>query len=66
MRAVSWNASLHLWSVASSIFDAIWVGPDREMLKCDLCQGEEIPACVTNCPNEALVCVEEPEAVPEV
>jgi carbon-monoxide dehydrogenase iron sulfur subunit len=26
-----------------------------KMLKCDLCQGEEIPACVANCPNEALV-----------
>lgn len=23
--------------------------------KCDLCQGEKIPACVHNCPNEALV-----------
>ena len=31
---------------------------DREQekaVKCDLCQGEEIPACVANCPNEALV-----------
>jgi Fe-S-cluster-containing hydrogenase component 2 len=25
------------------------------MVKCDLCQGEEIPACVANCPNEALI-----------
>ena len=31
----------------------------RKMLKCDLCQGEEIPVCVANCPNEALVYVEE-------
>ena len=23
--------------------------------KCDLCMGEETPACVLNCPNEALV-----------
>jgi len=23
--------------------------------KCDLCQGEEEPACVAHCPNEALV-----------
>ena len=23
--------------------------------KCDLCQGEEKPACVSNCPNEELV-----------
>ncbi len=31
------------------------------MAKCDLCSGEDIPACVANCPNEALVCVEEQE-----
>jgi carbon-monoxide dehydrogenase iron sulfur subunit len=40
------------------------ITPDREQkkaLKCDLCQGEEIPACVANCPNEALIYVEEPE-----
>ena len=24
-------------------------------VKCDLCQGEDIPVCVANCPNEALV-----------
>ena len=23
--------------------------------KCDLCLGEETPACVANCPNEAIV-----------
>ena len=23
--------------------------------KCDLCMGEEIPVCVNNCPNEAIV-----------
>jgi carbon-monoxide dehydrogenase iron sulfur subunit len=33
----------------------------RKALKCDLCQGEEIPVCVANCPNEALVYVEVPE-----
>lgn len=39
------------------------IKPDTERkraLKCDLCQGEEIPACVANCPNEALVYVEVP------
>lgn len=30
----------------------------KRALKCDLCQGEEIPVCVANCPNEALVYVE--------
>lgn len=33
----------------------------RKMVKCDLCQGEEIPACVANCPNEALIYVEVPD-----
>jgi carbon-monoxide dehydrogenase iron sulfur subunit len=40
------------------------IKPDTEqkkVLKCDLCQGEEIPVCVANCPNEALVYVELPE-----
>jgi carbon-monoxide dehydrogenase iron sulfur subunit len=27
----------------------------KTAIKCDLCPGREIPACVTNCPNEALV-----------
>jgi len=25
------------------------------VVKCDLCNGAETPACVANCPNEALV-----------
>ncbi|MFC2021014.1 4Fe-4S dicluster domain-containing protein [Chloroflexota bacterium] len=29
-----------------------------KMAKCDLCAGEEIPVCVANCPNEALVYAE--------
>ncbi len=33
----------------------------KKVLKCDLCQGAEIPACVANCPNEALVYVEVPD-----
>ena len=31
----------------------------RKTLKCDLCQGENVPVCVANCPNEALVYAEE-------
>jgi carbon-monoxide dehydrogenase iron sulfur subunit len=31
----------------------------KKMVKCDLCQDEEIPVCVANCPNGTLVCVEE-------
>lgn len=30
----------------------------RKIVKCDLCRGEDIPVCVTNCPNEALVYAE--------
>jgi carbon-monoxide dehydrogenase iron sulfur subunit len=33
----------------------------KKVLKCDLCQGEEIPVCVANCPNEALVYAEVPD-----
>lgn len=29
--------------------------------KCDFCPGREVPACVANCPNEALMVVEEGE-----
>jgi carbon-monoxide dehydrogenase iron sulfur subunit len=36
----------------------------KKMVKCDLCQGEEIPACVANCPNEALVYAELPDESP--
>ena len=27
----------------------------KTIVKCDLCPGKDIPACVLNCPNEALV-----------
>lgn len=38
----------------------------KKVLKCDLCQGEEIPVCVANCPNEALVYVELQDGSPKV
>lgn len=28
-----------------------------KIAKCDLCIGKDVPVCVTNCPNEALVYV---------
>jgi carbon-monoxide dehydrogenase iron sulfur subunit len=34
------------------------VKPDSSgtiIAKCDLCPNLEVPACVTNCPNEALI-----------
>ncbi len=33
----------------------------KKMVKCDLCQDEEIPVCVANCPNEALIYAEVPD-----
>jgi len=30
----------------------------HRQVKCDLCHGLETPACVANCPNEALVLIE--------
>lgn len=36
-----------------------------KILKCDLCQGEDIPSCVRNCPNEALVYSEVRQEGPE-
>jgi carbon-monoxide dehydrogenase iron sulfur subunit len=34
----------------------IRMGRDRQVVsKCDLCLGAEQPACVANCPNEAIV-----------
>jgi carbon-monoxide dehydrogenase iron sulfur subunit len=41
-------------------------GKQNRVLKCDLCQGEEIPVCVANCPNEALVYVEVQDGSPKV
>lgn len=40
-------------------YGAIKPDPSGKIVaKCDLCQNLEIPACVANCPNEALVCEE--------
>ncbi len=45
---------------------AIRQDTEREkILKCDLCQGEEAPACVINCPNEALVYAEVRDGSPD-
>jgi carbon-monoxide dehydrogenase iron sulfur subunit len=35
------------------------LGEDRAASKCDLCYGEDVPACVAHCPNEALTFVED-------
>jgi carbon-monoxide dehydrogenase iron sulfur subunit len=38
----------------------------KKTVKCDLCQGEEIPACVAHCPNEALWFAEVPYGSPDI
>ena len=38
----------------------------KKVLKCDLCPGKEIPVCVANCPNEALVYMDLPDESPDV
>jgi carbon-monoxide dehydrogenase iron sulfur subunit len=41
-------------------FGVIKRGSEKKIVsKCDLCLDENVPVCVKNCPNEALVCVEE-------
>jgi len=37
-------------------YGAIKMDLERKVaVKCDLCAGLDVPACVANCPNEALV-----------
>jgi carbon-monoxide dehydrogenase iron sulfur subunit len=31
---------------------------NKIVAKCDFCPGQEMPVCVANCPNEALVIAE--------
>ena len=38
----------------------------RKTVRCDMCQGQDIPVCVANCPNEALVYVEVQNGEPDV
>ena len=38
----------------------------RNTVRCDLCQGEDTPVCVSNCPNEALVYLEVQDGSPNI
>jgi carbon-monoxide dehydrogenase iron sulfur subunit len=38
-------------------------GDHKHVVKCDLCPDREIPACVDNCPNEALTLVTDVEEI---
>lgn len=35
---------------------------ERKIVKCDLCSEKDMPMCVVNCPNEALVYIEADES----
>jgi carbon-monoxide dehydrogenase iron sulfur subunit len=42
-------------------FGVIKIDPENKRIasKCDLCTGSNFPACVENCPNEAIILVDE-------
>jgi carbon-monoxide dehydrogenase iron sulfur subunit len=43
-------------------FGAIKQDANRgKTVRCDMCQGQDVPVCVANCPNEALIYVEVPD-----
>jgi len=43
-------------------YSAIKIDPEQNVVvKCDLCLGSDVPACVANCPNEALIYQEVPQ-----
>jgi len=44
--------------VAVCPYGAVWPSPTKKAVKCDLCPEREDPACVANCPNEALQLVQ--------
>lgn len=52
-----------LTCVVACPFGAVVAGPDGKALKCDLCKDLDLdqPACVANCPNEALSFIEKGE-----
>ena len=39
---------------------------NKKTIKCELCQDEEVPVCVANCPNEALLYMEVPNGNKEL
>lgn len=36
----------------------------HKIVKCDLCRQKDVPACVANCPNEALIYAEAEDEAP--
>lgn len=61
MIRVDEDRCLGCWTcVAICPYGAIQRGTEarKVALKCDMCPDLDTPACVANCPNEALVCEE--------
>lgn len=54
------NKCIGCWTcVLACPFAAIVRDTQRgQIVKCDLCAGKDMPVCVANCPNEALVYAE--------
>ena len=55
----------NVWAAGTCVmvcpYSAIKIDLEQNVVvKCDLCQGLDIPTCVANCPNEALVYQEAP------
>ena len=59
--AIDTEKCIGCWTcIVACPYGALARDKDRKIVaKCDLCQGNDIPACVANCPNEALVLLED-------
>jgi len=62
--AVDAEKCIGCWTcIVACPYGALTRDGDRKVVaKCDLCPGSDVPACVANCPNEALVFVEDGKA----